>query len=159
MKVEWTEETPRKIQQFAGADYPRENPDLEDVLTSADVDHIAEIFRTPLTGSYNWDYQIQDDRIKKLYDLGKQLNWDPEVDIDWDRPWPEETTQPEMMNLHEYQPYLDMDDKTRKEFWLHMNAWSLSQFLHGEQGALLVASQLCSCAPTLNDKLDRKSVV
>ena len=34
-----------------------------------------------------------------------------------------------------------------------MNAWSLSQFLHGEQGALLVASQLCSCAPTLNAKL------
>jgi hypothetical protein len=46
-----------------------------------------------------------------------------------------------------------MDDKTKDEFWLHMNAWSLSQFLHGEQGALLVASQLCSCAPTLNAKL------
>jgi hypothetical protein len=71
MKVEWKAETPRKIQHFAGADYPKENPDLEDLLTSADVDHIAEIFQTPLTGSYNWDYQIQDDRIKKLYDLGK----------------------------------------------------------------------------------------
>ena len=58
MKVEWTENAPRKIQQFAGADYPRENPDLEDLLTSGDVDHIAEIFQTPLTGSYNWDYQI-----------------------------------------------------------------------------------------------------
>ncbi len=34
-----------------------------------------------------------------------------------------------------------------------MNAWTLSQFLHGEQGALLVASQLTSCAPTLNAKL------
>ena len=64
------------------------NPDLEDVLTSADVDHIAEIFQTPLTGAYNWDYRVQDDRIKKLYDLGKQLNWDPEMDIDWNRPWP-----------------------------------------------------------------------
>jgi hypothetical protein len=153
MKVEWQEETPRKIQTFAGADYPRENPDMEDVLTDSDVDHIAEIFQTPLTGSYNWDYKIQDDRIKKLYDLGKQLNWDPEMDIDWDRPWPEETRSPEMMNLHDYEPYLAMDDKTKDEFWLHMNAWSLSQFLHGEQGALLVASQLCSCAPTLNAKL------
>ncbi len=153
MKVQWNETTPRKIQQFAGADYPRENPDLEDVLTSEQVDHVAEIFQTPLTGSYNWDYKVQDDRIKKLYDLGKQLNWDPEMDIDWDRPWPEEQRAPELMNLHEYQPYLDMDDKTKDEFWLHMNAWSLSQFLHGEQGALLVASQLCSCAPTFNAKL------
>ena len=49
VKVEWTESTPRKIQHYPGADYPKENPDLEDVLTSADVDHIAEIFQTPLT--------------------------------------------------------------------------------------------------------------
>lgn len=153
MKVEWKDQSPRKIQKFAGADYPSDNPDLEDLLTAGDVDHIAEIFQTPLTGSYNWDYKVQDDRIKKLYDLGKQLNWDPEMDINWDRPWPEEERMPELFNLHTYQPYLDLDEAGRKEFWLHMNAWSLSQFLHGEQGALLVASQLCSCAPTLNAKL------
>jgi hypothetical protein len=34
LKVEWTENTPRKIQRFAGADFPSENPDLEDLLTS-----------------------------------------------------------------------------------------------------------------------------
>lgn len=153
MKIDWSEDTPRKIQRFPDADYPRENPDLEEVLTSEQVDHVAEIFQTPLTGSYNWDYRIQDDRIRKLYELGKRLNWDPEMDIDWDRPWPEETRAPELMNLHEYEPYLAMDAKTKDEFWLHMNAWSLSQFLHGEQGALLVASQLCSCAPSFNAKL------
>jgi len=155
MKVEWTDSAPRKIQTFAGADRPRENPDLEDILTNGDVDHIAEIFETPLTGSYNWNYAVQDDRIKKLYDLGKQLNWDPEMDIDWDRPWPDidEDAQADMMNLRDYPPYMALSEERRKEFWLHMNAWSLSQFLHGEQGALLVASQLCSCAPTLNAKL------
>ncbi|EAQ97177.1 ferritin-like domain-containing protein [Congregibacter litoralis] len=153
MNIKWEEQAPRKIQQFANADYPRENPDLEDLLTDEQVDHIAEIFQTPLTGSYNWDYTVQDDRIKKLYDLGKQLNWDPEMDIDWNRPWPDEVRSPELMNLHDYEPYLAMDEKTKDEFWLHMNAWSLSQFLHGEQGALLVASQLCSCAPTLSAKL------
>jgi hypothetical protein len=153
MKIEWTEGTPRKIQYFPNADYPRENPELEDVLTSDQVDHVAEIFQTPLTGAYNWNYTIQDDRIKKLYDLGKQLNWDPEMDIDWDRPWPKDEPSAEMMNLQDYEPYLAMDKKTQEEFWLHMNAWSLSQFLHGEQGALLVASQLVSCAPTYNAKL------
>ncbi|MEH6549420.1 MAG: ferritin-like domain-containing protein [Pseudomonadales bacterium] len=152
MKIELID-TPRKIQHFAGADYPKANPDLEDVLTSEDVDCVAEIFQTPLTGSYNWDYTAQDDRIKKLYELGKQLNWDPEIDIDWDRPWSNDDQMPELMNLDTYQPYLDMSEETRSEFWLHMNAWSLSQFLHGEQGALLVASQLVSCAPTFNAKL------
>ena len=153
MKIKWTEGTPRKIQYFPNADYPRENPELEDVLTSDQVDHVAEIFQTPLTGAYNWNYTIQDDRIKKLYDLGKQLNWDPEMDIDWNRPWPKEERSAELMNLQDYEPYLAMDEKTQDEFWLHMNAWSLSQFLHGEQGALLVASQLVSCAPTYNAKL------
>jgi hypothetical protein len=47
---------------------------------------------------------VQDDRIKKLYELGKQLNWDPQMDIDWDRPWPEEARAAEMMNLHDYPP-------------------------------------------------------
>ena len=153
MKLDFVGDTPRKIQTYAGADYPRENPDLEELLTSELVDHVAEIFQTPLSGSYNWDYTVQDDRIKKLYDLGKQLNWDPQIDINWDRPWPEEEQAPELMNLHDYQPYLDLSGKKKEEFWLHMNSWSLSQFLHGEQGALLVASQLCSCAPTLNAKL------
>ena len=32
-------------------------------------------------------------------------------------------------------------------------ASGLSQIVHGEQGALLVASQLVSCAPTYNAKL------
>ena len=84
MKIEWNAESPRKIQQFSNPDYPTDNPDLEDVLTSDDVDHVAQIFKTPLTGAYNWDYSVQDDRIKKLYELGKQLNWDPQIDIDWD---------------------------------------------------------------------------
>ena len=134
MKIEWSEKTPRKIQQFPNPDYPSENPELEDVLTSSDVDHVAQIFQTPLTGSYNWDYSVQDDRIKKLYELGKQLNWDPQMNINWDQPWPEEEGQAELMNLHDYPPYLALSNKERDEFWLHMNAWSLSQFLHGEQG-------------------------
>jgi hypothetical protein len=39
------------------------------------------------------------------------------------------------------------------EMGRHQHAWALSQFVHGEQGALLVASQLVSCAPTYNAKL------
>ncbi|MFN3163599.1 MAG: hypothetical protein ACE37N_08990 [Pseudohongiellaceae bacterium] len=74
MKVEWTENTPRKIQTFAGADNPQVTDDMEDRLTSEDADHIAEIFQTPLTGSYNWDYKVQDDRIRNSM-TGKQLNW------------------------------------------------------------------------------------
>jgi hypothetical protein len=156
MELKWTDTTPRKIQRFAGSDRLKgSDQDLEDKLTASDVEHVAEIFSTPLTGSYNWNYTIQDDRIKKLYDLGKQLNWDAEMDINWDQPWPEQSQEQmaTLMNMEGYAPYDALSQEQKNEFWLHQNSWSLSQFLHGEQGALLVASQLVSCAPTFNAKL------
>ena len=65
--------TPRDVRLFEGEDYP----------ANLDPTDVVEIFETPLTGSYNWDYTVQDNRIKKLYELGKQLNWNVEVDVDW----------------------------------------------------------------------------
>jgi hypothetical protein len=117
---------------------------------------VVEIFETPLTGTYNWDYTVQDNRIKKLYELGKKLNWNVEVDVDW-------TPEYKGMNSEEFEfentqwdnhpVYSKMDKETKLEFLTDLNSWALSQFLHGEQGALLVASQLASCAPTFNAKL------
>lgn len=117
------------------------------------ADQIAEVFRTPLVGHYTWDYQLQDDRIRRLYELGKKLNWNTSLDIDWNVPAAEPERTPEINNLHTYAPYLDLSTQQVEEYWLHSRAWTLSQFLHGEQGALLVASQLISCAPSNNAKL------
>lgn len=46
-----------------------------------------------------------------------------------------------------------MSEDERLRFGWHNLAWMLAQFMHGEQGALLVASQLASCAPTFDAKL------
>ena len=50
-------------------------------LSQSQVEDVIEIFKTPLTGSYNWDYTVADNRIKKLYELGKELNWNGSIDI------------------------------------------------------------------------------
>ena len=50
-------------------------------------------------------------------------------------------------------PLAALPEEKRLEYMRHDQAWALSQFLHGEQGALLVASQLVSCAPTYQAKL------
>ena len=57
--------------------------DLESKLEPQDIEDIVEIFQTPLTGSYNWDYTDADNRLKKLYELGKKLNWNATMDLDW----------------------------------------------------------------------------
>ena len=49
--------------------------------------------------------------------------------------------------------YQKLSEEEKILFDRHNTAELMSQFLHGEQGALLVASQLASCAPTYNAKL------
>ena len=60
-----------------------DTPKEERFFNKNPADNVAEIFETPLTGSYNWDYNLQEDRIKRIYELGKTLNWNVEVDVDW----------------------------------------------------------------------------
>ncbi len=144
MEIQVTD-TPNKVRLFEG-DYVKD-------LNPVDV---VEIFNTPLTGSYNWDYTVQDNRIKKLYELGKELNWNVESDLDWSPEF--EGTSEEEFDFEDNQwsghpVYKKMPRWIRKEFFHDLNCWGVSQFLHGEQGALLVASQLASCAPTFNAKL------
>ena len=137
--------TPKDTIEFDG-EYP----------ANLDPTDVVEIFQTPLTGSYNWDYTVQDNRIKKLYELGKELNWNVEVDVDWT---PEIVTiSDEEFEIEDNQwsrhpEYKKWNTAKRREFFKDLSSWGTSQFLHGEQGALLVASQLASCAPTFNAKL------
>jgi hypothetical protein len=157
MQVTVVKKTPDDVRDFV--DSPALNADQ--------VQHVAEIFNTPLTGAYNWDYSAQDNRIKKLYDLGKQLNWDADINVDWSQsldavdqpPLSDSEKEETLVNFRQgfpfvdYPPYLAMDTDTQLDVHRHLNSWFISQFLHGEQGALLVASQLASCAPTFNAKL------
>ena len=125
-------------------------------LTQNNVEDVVEIFNTPLTGSYNWDYTISDDRIKKLYELGKELNWNGSIDLNWDytHPADERLVETDDELPHEtLEAYENLSEEEKILFDRHSTAELMSQFLHGEQGALLVASQLASCAPTYNAKL------
>ena len=129
----------------------------EDInLTQKQVEDVVEIFHTPLTGAYNWDYTVADNRIKKLYELGKELNWNGSIDLNWDYTHPAEKRimEPDEELPHEtLDAYNDLSEEEKILFDRHSTAELMSQFLHGEQGALLVASQLASCAPTYNAKL------
>jgi hypothetical protein len=147
-KIRFVEKAPREIRYNAGAGDPQLRP--------GDAETIAEIFHTPLTGSYTWNYDESDSRIRKLYRLGKERNWNAETDIAWSTPI-SRTESP----IHEaienpfigWDSYDNLSEEEKIQFAWHQHSWTLSQFLHGEQGALLVASQLVSCAPTYDAKL------
>ena len=151
MKITKTDGPPKKILTFDTLAV-----DNELNLTPSHVEDVVEIFNTPLTGAYNWDYTVADNRIKKLYELGKELNWNGSIDLNWDYTHPanERLVQADEELPHEtLEAYENLSEEEKIEFDRHDTAELLSQFLHGEQGALLVASQLTSCAPTYNAKL------
>ena len=134
-------------------------PDADDIgsaLDASDVEQIAEIFATPLTGAYVWNYREVEKKLRKLYRLGKERNWNSDLDIDWMRELPRSES-PMVEGGHNpyagWESFDALSAKEQVEFGWHCHAWTLSQFLHGEQGALLVSSQLVSCAPTYDGKL------
>ena len=148
MKITKTDNPPKEDKLFEGANYP-----VEQELNPEDV---IEIFQTPLTGCYNWDYKVQDNRIKKLYELGKELEWNVEKDVDWSIPYPEFSDDGfKFMDdqWKNHKDYAKLSYEDRCQFIKDSQDWTISQLMHGEQGALLVASQLTSCAPTFNAKL------
>ena len=144
MKVKVVENPPVDPREF----------DLPEGFKEEHLEDIVEIFNTPLVGHYNWDYTDADTRIKKLYELGKELNWNGSIDLDWSNSLKkgEPPIKAELMARMEG-PLAALPEEERLEYMRHDQAWSLSQFLHGEQGAMLVASQLVSCAPTYQAKL------
>jgi hypothetical protein len=149
MKITYRADQAREVRFLPAAD------DVASRMTTAEVESVVEIFQTPLTGAYNWDYTEGRGRVEKLYELGKQLNWNASTDLDWTIPFSRsEFPNNEAFNpFVDYAPYEAMTQAQKVEFGWHRMASQLSQFLHGEQGALLVASQLASCAPSFDAKL------
>jgi hypothetical protein len=147
LHVQVVQGPPTEVQTF-------DDDELAHRLTDHDVEVIREIFQTPLTGSYNWDYEAANSKIRRLYELGKRFNWNAELDVDWDQPPPApsaDSAGPE--GFADHPKWQALTPEQKRDFARRSSAQTLSQFLHGEQGALMVASQLVSCAPTHDAKL------
>lgn len=146
MRVTIVESPPQAVRTFP-------TPDAS-ALTQEDVETIREIFHTPLTGSFNWDYDSANAKIRRLYELGKAHNWNTTVDVDWDLPCDlnDFPADPELSALRGFPAYEALSHEEKVQFAWKAHAQTMSQFLHGEQGAMLVASQLVSCAPTADGR-------
>jgi len=127
----------------------------DEPLGPVEIGYMSETFTVPLTGSYNWDYQVVDNRIRKIYELGKALNWNSTIDLDWSSEFSENSYYiDESLNpFKETKEFKQLTPSAKLAMDHHTMAWTLSQFLHGEQGAMMVASQLVNCAPTHQAKL------
>jgi hypothetical protein len=115
----------------------------------------TETMPSPLQATWDWSYEVEQRRLEELYTKAKRDQWNADVAIDWSTPVDPggKILDGERMSLLQLAFFKRLDAKTLEHFNAHYSAWILSQLLHGEQGALMVAGELVACAPDFEAKL------
>ncbi len=99
---------------------------------------------------FDWQYALDEAKLMALYEKGKTLSWNA-TEIDWSRSV-DVARMSAQMNVQGF--FNDVLQAPRRlgaeeaiEFRTHQNALMLSQFLHGEQGALLASARIVETVP------------
>jgi hypothetical protein len=108
-----------------------------------------EAVETAYRALFNWEYKFERPELVNLYEKGKKLQWNASTDIDWSIDVDPERVRPENMAAFDavLNPPEKLDVKMRQRMRHHFDAWMLSQFMHGEQGALLATARLVEAVP------------
>ncbi|MCL3998034.1 ferritin-like domain-containing protein [Streptomyces lavenduligriseus] len=120
-------------------------------------DPAGPLWRVPATGAarFTWEYDDGRDRLLALYQKGKDKQWDGRTRIDWDLevdPYDALGTPEEAMSLYGTRHWDKLSDRDKGELRRHYASWQFSQFLHGEQGAMICAARIVESAPDLDAK-------
>src|SRR5688572_7972979 len=114
-----------------------------------------ETLETLLNVNYTWGYQETRGKLRDLYTKAKRGQWVPEDVLPWHlQPDLTQSMGPEhLLPLFGSSVLQRMTPAERQQLNVETSAWTLSQFLHGEQGALLAAAQLVDSVTDLDSKL------
>ncbi len=123
--------------------------DIELPPTGA-LENVATAFPT----IFNWEYKLRRDDLMRLYEKGKTLQWNAATDLDWSIDVDPQRVRAENIAAFEalLQPPESIGVEGHRKLKHHMDAWTISQFMHGEQGALLATAQLVNTVPWTEGK-------
>jgi hypothetical protein len=133
-------------------------PDAHDGReTAATIDATANQWGLPAAGStiFDFDYTSGRDQLLRLYDRGTRRQWvasdriDWSVDVDWENPLGVPDASVTLAGTSYWER---MNERERGEVRRNQVAWQFSQFLHGEQGALMCAAKIVNTVPTIDAK-------
>jgi hypothetical protein len=107
------------------------------------------------TARFTWEYDDGREKLINLYDKGKRKQWDAKERIDWSHdPDPENPLQvpDELVPIFGSPVWDKLNTAERGNVRRHMVAWQFSQFLHGEQGALICTAKIVQTVPDIDSK-------
>ncbi|MDE0613758.1 MAG: ferritin-like domain-containing protein [bacterium] len=144
--------------------------DVNDIDTIIDISRansdVTSLIHTVQDNSdalFTWDYaKGARPQLERLYEKAKTSQWNAQTDLDWSievDPYEAFSVFSESNFTPEFEP-----DKSRRlptdnwgeaewrEFSLESFKWRMSQFLHGEQGALLCTAKIVETVPWIDAK-------
>ena len=128
-----------------------------------DPDSVLHEVQDQADAIFTWDYEKGSrPRLDKLYEKAKVSQWNAQTDLDWSievDPLKAFNIFTEISNVntghwteHPDSPAKNWGDKEWDQFSVESFAWRLSQFLHGEQGALLCTAKIVETVPWIDAK-------
>jgi hypothetical protein len=110
---------------------------------------------TELKTLWKFDYESNIKALRDLYELAKKQQWNAATDISWDLEIDKDCDilDPKQDAFRDFDFVKALPEDKQVELAVRRAAWTLSQFLHGEQGALLCCGQLVEAVPDIDGKL------
>ena len=138
--------------------------DLEAILaiTNTDVDAVVHNVGANIDSIFTWDYERSRLPLVKLYEKAKTSQWNASTDLDWSIDVDQEAVV--LANAGQDGGFFSGDidlsgtpfAKWTEKEWVQLGIegqnWTLSQFLHGEQGALLCTARIVETVPWIDAK-------
>jgi hypothetical protein len=109
----------------------------------------VETLQVPQDVSYNWEYDATRRRLMRLYENAKRDQWNATDRLDWSVDVdPESELVPDLgIGIYGTPIWEKLTPAERCRLRHEAITWQLCQFLHGEQGALLVTAQIVDAVP------------
>ena len=121
----------------------------------ASADRASWHIDTSMTTAFDFDYQGGREQLLRLYDRGTRKQWVGADRLDWSL----EVDPSDPLGMPDQSiPIADtplwsrMSEQDRNEVRRHSAAWRFSQFMHGEQGALVCTAKIVQSVPDLDAK-------
>ena len=141
----------------------RDVNDVDSIIgaSRATVDEIVHAIDQHNDVLFTWDYERSRPALQKLYEKAKKSQWNAATDLPWETEVDNEKLAAEFGGSNarfslladvDGSPLASWGDKEWSRFAVEQQTWLLSQFLHGEQGALACTGLITATVPWIDAK-------